>query len=94
MKYSLVFAVTAPLLVLAAPTPADSKLAKKTPAEPFFIQTDVGWFDAGDGKKHKKREEVEKREPGEPFFIQTDVGWFDGGDGKRKKRETAKSSNY
>ncbi|CCT72643.1 uncharacterized protein FFB20_01332 [Fusarium fujikuroi] len=81
---------TAPLLALAAPTPANSQLAKKAEAESFFLQTDVGWFDGGDKKRAisekrstKKRAPVDVDVDAESFFLQTDVGWFDGGDKKR-----------
>ncbi|CEI59938.1 unnamed protein product [Fusarium venenatum] len=51
MKFSLIVALSAPLLAVAAPTPSSSELTKKAEAESFFIQTDVGWFDGGDKKR-------------------------------------------
>ncbi|KAF5667113.1 hypothetical protein FHETE_5816 [Fusarium heterosporum] len=102
MKFSQIIALSAPLLVLAAPTAPSSQLTKKAEAESFFIQTDVGWFDGGDKKRASAQENapikraektfsIKKREPddakAESFFIQTDVGWFDGGDKKRASTE-------
>ncbi|KZL71749.1 hypothetical protein CI238_02454 [Colletotrichum incanum] len=84
MKCSVyILAYVAPLLALAAPTPADTKATPDADAESFFIQTDVGWFDGGDSKKRdvKKEDDAEA----ESFFIQTDVGWFDGGDSKKRE---------
>ncbi|QGI68282.1 hypothetical protein CEK26_012241 [Fusarium fujikuroi] len=90
IKASYILALSAPLLALAAPTPANSQLAKKAEAESFFLQTDVGWFDGGDKKRAisekrstKKRAPVDVDVDAESFFLQTDVGWFDGGDKKR-----------
>ncbi|KAF5534409.1 hypothetical protein FMEXI_11310 [Fusarium mexicanum] len=88
MKVSHILALSAPLLALAAPTPANSQLSKKAEAESFFLQTDVGWFDGGDKKRAiSEKPSTKKRAPadadGESFFLQTDVGWFDGGDKKR-----------
>ncbi|KAH7259343.1 uncharacterized protein BKA55DRAFT_724357 [Fusarium redolens] len=88
MKVSHVLALSAPLVALAAPTPANSQLSKKAEAESFFLQTDVGWFDGGDKKRAtSEKPSPKKRAPAdadaESFFLQTDVGWFDGGDKKR-----------
>ncbi|KAF5694055.1 hypothetical protein FDENT_1359 [Fusarium denticulatum] len=88
MKVSHILALSAPLLALAAPTPANSQVSKKAEAESFFLQTDVGWFDGGDKKRAiSGKPSTKKRAPAdadaESFFLQTDVGWFDGGDKKR-----------
>ncbi|KAF4499586.1 hypothetical protein FAGAP_4228 [Fusarium agapanthi] len=88
MKVSHLLALSAPLLALAAPTPANSQLSKKAETESFFLQTDVGWFDGGDKKRAiSEMPSTKKRAPAdadaESFFLQTDVGWFDGGDKKR-----------
>ncbi|KAG5747434.1 hypothetical protein H9Q69_010261 [Fusarium xylarioides] len=90
MKVSHILALGAPLLALAAPTPANNQLSKKAEAESFFLQTDVGWFDGGDQKwAISGKPSTEKRTPAdaESFFIQIDVGWFDGGERKRATRD-------
>ncbi|KAF9774743.1 hypothetical protein IL306_007215 [Fusarium sp. DS 682] len=99
MKFSHILALGAPLVALAAPTPANSQLVKKADAESFFLQTDVGWFDGGDKKRAANSASTKKRAPAdadaESFFLQTDVGWFDGGDKKRAsvdKRDQTKKS--
>ncbi|KAI1048869.1 hypothetical protein LB506_005229 [Fusarium annulatum] len=88
MKASYILALSAPLLALAAPTPANSQLSKKAEAESLFLQTDVGWLDGGDKNRAvSEKPTTKKRAPAdadaEIFFLQTDVGWFDGGDKKR-----------
>jgi hypothetical protein len=91
MKFPLyILALTAPLLVIAAPTPLGAKLTKDSPAESAFWQTDIGWFDDGSKKRAAVESSAKKRDASESAFWQTDIGWFDDGSKKRAAVENRK----